>query len=93
MLRKKMLFFLLTCSEYPLNAGTVGDRWHLSFAAYSLNVVGWRSPFALALEHLLVCLPEIFREESVDDGVHRRVAVGQAVRNDAERKRGLVQRE
>lgn len=84
---------MFTCNVNPLDAGAVGDRWRLGFAANSLNIVRRRSPVALALEHLLVCLPEIFREESVDDWVDRGVAVGQAVCNDAEHKRRLVQRE
>lgn len=93
MFKKKDAFFILTFGVYPLDTGTVGDGWRLGFAAHSLDVVGRRSAIALALEHLLVCLPEIFREESVDNGVDRGVAVGQAVCDDTEHKRRLVQRE
>lgn len=78
---------------YVLDTGAVGDRRCLGFAAYSLNIVGWRSLVTLALEHLLIRLPEIFREKSVDDGVDGGVAVGQAMRNDTEHERRLVQRE
>lgn len=47
----------------------------------------------MALEHLLVGLPEVLREEGVDDGVHGGVAVGQAVCCDAEDEGGRSQRE
>ena len=32
----------------------------------------------MALEHLLISLPEVFREKGINDGVHGGVAVGQA---------------
>lgn len=47
----------------------------------------------MALEHLLVCLPEVFREKGVYDGVHGGVAVGQAVGSDPEEEGSLGQRE
>lgn len=44
-------------------------------------------------EDLLTGLPKVLREESVENGVDAGVTVGQAVRHDAERERGVVQRE
>lgn len=38
----------------------------------------------VALEHLLIRLPEIFREKGVYDRIHRGIAVGQAVGSDPE---------
>ncbi|TNN53220.1 hypothetical protein EYF80_036581 [Liparis tanakae] len=46
-----------------------------------------------APEHLLVGLPEVLRQEGVDDGVDGGVAVGQAVSHHAEHEGGLVQGE
>lgn len=47
----------------------------------------------MALEHLLISLPEVFREKGVNDGVHGGVAVGQAVGSDPEEEGGGGQRE
>jgi hypothetical protein len=47
----------------------------------------------VAPEHLLVGLPEVFREERIDNGVHRGIAVGQAVGRDPEEEGGRGQRE
>ena len=47
----------------------------------------------MALEHLLISLPEVFREKGVNDGVHGGVAVGQAVGSDPEEEGGGRQRE
>ena len=69
-----------------------GGRVHL--AAYLLNVVQRRVTGAdLALEHLLVSLPEVLRQEGVDDGVDGGVAVGQAVGGHPQHEGGLVQGE
>lgn len=38
----------------------------------------------MALEHLLVGLPEIFREKCIYDGIHRGITVRQAVGRDSE---------
>lgn len=38
----------------------------------------------MALEHLLISLPEVFGEKGINDGVHGGVAVGQAVGRDPE---------
>lgn len=46
-----------------------------------------------ALEHLLVGLPKVLREESVYDGIHRGIAVRQAVGCDSEEEGGGGQRE
>lgn len=46
-----------------------------------------------APENLLVGIPEVLRQESVDDGVDGGVAVGQAVSHHPEHEGGLVQGE
>ena len=69
-----------------------GGRVHL--APYLLDVVQRRITAAdLALEHLLVSLTEVLRQEGVDDGVDRGVAVGQAVGSHPQHEGGLVQGE
>lgn len=42
----------------------------------------------VALEYLFISFPEIFREERVNDGIHRGVTVRQAVRRDPEEEGG-----
>lgn len=42
----------------------------------------------MALEHLLISLPEIFREKRVNDGIHRGITVRQAVGGDPEEEGG-----
>lgn len=44
-------------------------------------------------EDLLTGFPKVLREEGIKNGVDAGVAVGQAVRHDAEHKGGIVQRE
>lgn len=47
----------------------------------------------MALEHLLIGLPKIFREKSVYDRIHRGITVGQAVSGDSEEEGDGGQRE
>ena len=45
----------------------------------------------MALEHLLISLPEIFREKRVNDGIHGGITVRQAVGGDPEEEGGGCQ--
>lgn len=75
------------------NVGAVSRGWSIRLAAHLLDVVKRAVDVAdLTLEDLLVRLPEVLRQEGVDDGVHRRVAVRQAVRGHAKHEGGLGQR-
>lgn len=47
----------------------------------------------MALEHLFIGLPKIFREKSIYDRVHRGITIGQTVGGDPEEKGGRGQRE
>lgn len=71
----------------------VGGWWGVQSTSVFFGVAEGGLATHMALEHLLVGLPEVLREEGVDDGVHGRVAVGQAVRCDAEEEGGGCQRE
>lgn len=46
-----------------------------------------------APENLLIRVPEVLRQEGIDDGINGGVAVGQAVSHHPEHEGGLVQRE
>lgn len=79
---------------HPSNIGAVGGGRRVRLAAHLLDVVEGRVTGAdLTAEHLLVGLAEVLREESVDDGVDGRVAVGQAVGGNPQHEGGLVERE
>lgn len=83
-----------TPAPHRSHVGAVGGGRRVRLAAYLLDVVQRGVTAAdLAFEHLLVGLPEVLRQEGVDDRVHRRVAVGQAVGSDPEHEGGLVQGE
>lgn len=71
----------------------VGGRRRLHPAAELPGVVHGTLAGQSAPEHLPVGIPEVLRQEGVDDGVDRRVAVGQAVSHHPEHERGLVQGE
>lgn len=58
-----------------------------------LRVIERRLRAQVAFEHLLVGLPEVFREKRVYDGIHRGIAVRQAVGQDSEEEGGRRQRE
>lgn len=82
------------CPPRQSHVGAVGGGRRFRLAPYLLDVLERRVAAAdLALEHLLVGLPEVLRQEGVDDRVHRGVAVGEAVCGDPQHKGGLVQRE
>lgn len=69
----------------------VGGRRRLHPAAELPGVVRRTLAGYSAPENLPVGIPEVLRQEGVDDGVDRRVAVGQAVGHHPEHERGLVQ--
>lgn len=78
----------------PLNVGAIGGGWRVHLVAHFLDVVEGRvAGTDLTAEHLLVGFAEVFRQESVDDGVDGRVAVRQAVGGDPQHEGGLVERE
>lgn len=70
-----------------------GGRRRLRPAAGVSGVVQRTVAGRAAVEHLPVGVPEVLREEGVDDGVDGGVAVGQAVGNHPEEEGGLVQGE
>lgn len=54
------------------NVGAVSRGWRIHFAADLLDVIERGVTGAdLAFEHLLVSLPEVLRQEGVDDRVDR----------------------
>lgn len=71
----------------------VSGRRPLHPAAELPGVVHGKLAGHPAPENLLVGVPEVLRQESVDDGVDGGVAVGQAVSHHPEHEGGLVQRE
>lgn len=73
--------------------GAVGGRWVVYPTPVLVTVTERRGAANVAVEHLLVGLPEILRQKSVYDGVHRGIAVGQAVGGDSEEEGGGGQRE
>ncbi len=71
----------------------VGGWCRLHSAARFLGVRHRTLAGHAAPEHLLVGIPEVFRQEGVDDGVDGGVAVGQTVSHHPEHEGGLVQGE
>lgn len=71
----------------------VGWRCRLHSAAEVPGVVHGTLAGHAAPENLLVGVPEVLRQESVDDGVDGGVAVGQAVCHHPEHEGGLAQGE
>lgn len=74
------LVFTSPSTPRQSNIGAVSGRRRLRFAADLLNVDERRVTGAnLTLEHLFVGLPEVLRQEGVDNWVDGGVAVRQAV--------------
>lgn len=69
----------------------VGGWWGVQSTSVFFGVTEGGLAAHTALEHLLVGLPEVLGEEGIDDGVHRGVAVGQAVCRDAKEEGGGCQ--
>lgn len=78
--------------SYPMSdAGAVSGQLRLHLAPRLLGVApGATAPAQLAPEDLRIGLPEVLRQEGVDDGVHRGVAVGEAVGCHAQHEGRLV---
>lgn len=76
----------------PSHVGAVGGWWGVYSALDFFSITGERLFVDVTLEHLLVCLPEVFWEKGIYDGVHRGVAVCQAVSSDPEEEGSLSQR-
>lgn len=74
--------------QHPSHVSAVGGRRGVYPTPVLFTVMKRRGAANVALEHLLVGLPEILRQKSVYDGVHRGIAVGQAVGGDSEEEGG-----
>lgn len=70
---------------------TVGRRWRIYPTSIFLSIIQRWLVTHLAFENLFVGLPKVFGEKCVYNGVHRRIAVSQAVCSYSEEKGGLSQ--
>lgn len=72
---------------------TVGWWWDIYSAFIFFHITKRWFPVQVALEHLLIGLPEVLWEKCINDGVHGGIAVCQAVCGDSEEEGGGGQRE
>lgn len=70
---------------------TVGRWWRIYPTSIFLSIIQRWLLIHLAFEDLFVGLPKIFGEKCIYNGVHRRIAVSQAVCSYSEEKGGLSQ--
>lgn len=83
---------IMSLDHSQLNISAISRGWRFRFAANLLDVVKRAVSTAnLALEDLLVSLPEVLWQEGIDDRVDRWVAVRQAVCYHPKNEGGLVQ--